>query len=69
MCEISFVYALDGKLSESDVRELLRMMHYGSGCNPHGWGIFSDSVAVTKKPIEFDMTKEPKLAAKYADSK
>jgi len=69
MCEISFIYALDSDMSESDVRELLRMMHYGSSVNPHGWGVFSDIAPVTKHPVEFDMTKDPKLAAKYADSK
>lgn len=68
MCEISLVYALDGRLGHVGADEAARMMAAGAEMNSHGWGMFSDDNHVVKKPAKFVMTAErDQILADYAD--
>lgn len=58
MCEISIVYALDGRVGQDGAEEIARMMAAGSALNSHGWGMFSDDNHVVKKPEKFNMVQE-----------
>ena len=55
MCELSFVYALDAKLGDEEMDEMLKMMLSGSAHNDDGWGIFTSNGKFAKSPDEFSL--------------
>jgi len=50
MCEINFMYAIDGKLTNTDILQINKMLTLGKQINNNGFGLFNEEGKIYKSP-------------------